>query len=108
MRELLLSNENVDKWLKAYHLRQRFAIEPRLRESMDQPDVSELPSPSDCVDYAHNPVQESRQLFNAYTGAVFTHNGVMAARDWIGNLIVPLLGSGQEDNAEMEQWRLKD
>jgi dsRNA-specific ribonuclease len=103
MRELLLSNENVDKWLNVYRLRQRVAIEPRLRDTMDQPDVSDLSSPFDCAGYAHHHVQESRQLFNAYIGAVFAHNGVMAARDWIGNLVVPLLGSGQEDNVEMEQ-----
>ncbi|KAF8807864.1 ribonuclease III [Phlegmacium glaucopus] len=69
-RTTLISDANIDIWLKSYGLKEKLRLAPSEIHLLEKP-------------------EEMRKYFNSYLGALYIRNGLPTIQDWISRLIDP-------------------
>jgi len=72
----LVSNENLESWLKLYGLKEKLRVAPTEVHLLDNP-------------------EEMRKYFNSYIGALYIRNGLPTIQEWISRLIDPSVAPAQ-------------
>jgi dsRNA-specific ribonuclease len=72
----LVSNENLESWLKSYGLKEKLRVAPTEIHLLDKP-------------------EEMRKYFNSYIGALYIRNGLPTIQEWISRLIDPNVAPAQ-------------
>jgi dsRNA-specific ribonuclease len=75
-RAELISDAQLDTWLKAYGLKEKFCVPPNQIDVLDEP-------------------EEMRKYFNSYLGALYIRNGLPTIQEWISRLIDPNVAPSQ-------------
>lgn len=83
----MLSDENIEDWVTFYNLRKKLRCHPELLHTLASPLVSFNSSKAQSDFMDPHCLQETRSIFYAYVGGVYSESGHDVVNSWIKQLV---------------------